>query len=146
MIGEKIQQVISTRRTSARAGMHALSACILGLGLVVVVVFSVQAGRFHSSGQGGCGVFVDAVAQAEDDDTLTPMQAARASGGAIISKSLTIQGGWVPRTRAAARRIGSLKQKQTYWPRALRSMPLTCSPSWSTRAGLCCRSIRGSLR
>lgn len=59
--------------------------------LLQVAVFA----RWKGSGAGGCGAFLDSVAQAEAGDVLAPMIPARSSGGAVITKSVTIQGGWL---------------------------------------------------
>ena len=94
-IGEA-QQVRKTRSLRIGPDLRPLIASLFGVGLLIITVMTAQAGRIRNSGQGGCGLFVDAVAQAEDEDTVTPMEDARPSGGVVISKSITIQGGWTP--------------------------------------------------
>ncbi|MCB0154791.1 MAG: hypothetical protein KDF65_08335 [Anaerolineae bacterium] len=71
-----------------------LALLMLALSLAVLqwTVFA----RFKSSGEGGCGNFVDAVTAAENGDTIVQMVDPRNSDGATITKNLVIQGGWLP--------------------------------------------------
>jgi hypothetical protein len=62
---------------------------------LAVLYLNVHA-RAASSGAGGCGNFIDAVALVEDGDIVTPMVPPRNSEGAVISKNIIIQGGWSP--------------------------------------------------
>ena len=58
--------------------------------------YTALAERFGASGAGGCGTFAGAVASAQDGDGIAVMIPPRTTDGAVISKSLLVQGGWLP--------------------------------------------------
>ncbi|KAA3664152.1 MAG: hypothetical protein DWQ04_07175 [Chloroflexi bacterium] len=67
--------------------------------MIIVMLFSLNQSTNAlriASGAGGCGNFDDAVATAQEGKTIIQMIPAKPSNGVIITKDLTIQGGWSP--------------------------------------------------
>lgn len=80
-----------------RPGLAVLLAVIMIIVSFVALQLNVMA-RAIGSGIGGCGNFIDAVADVENGDTIAVMVPPRDSGGATITKNIIIQGGWSPDT------------------------------------------------
>jgi hypothetical protein len=74
------------------AALLAFPAIVLAAALLPAAALA----RFATSGENGCGNFVDAVATAADGDVLLPMPDPRNSSDAVITRTLVIQGGWIP--------------------------------------------------
>ena len=88
---EKINLLLRMRKTGL--------SVILALAMVTASLLVLQSNVFakvSSSGAGNCGNFIDAVGVVQNGDTIIQMVEARDSGGATISKNITIQGGWNP--------------------------------------------------
>ncbi len=71
----------------------------LTLVLLIIMLFSLNQSTHAlriASGAGGCGDFDDAVLKAPEGKTIIQMIPAKPSNGVVITKDLTIQGGWSP--------------------------------------------------
>lgn len=73
-------------------------ALVIGLavGLLLVLTGASALARFRAGGAGGCGQFAESVAAAEAGDVLAPMRGGINTESVVISKTLVIQGGWIP--------------------------------------------------
>lgn len=71
-------------------------ASLVGVALVMGMTVAVAFAGWKSSGEGGCDNFFDGLNAAQAGDVLTPMSSGVNTNGAIISKTLLIQGGWKP--------------------------------------------------
>ena len=71
----------------------------LTLLMLIIMLFSLNQSTSAlriASGAGGCGNFDDAVATAPEGKTIIQMIPAKPTNGVVITKDLTIQGGWSP--------------------------------------------------
>lgn len=64
--------------------------------ITLALLWSNVYARRTASGAGGCGNFIDAIAQAKDGDTIDQMIPAKDTDSAVITKNLRIVGGWEP--------------------------------------------------
>jgi len=87
----------------ARYALVSLVVIIVGMGLTAVVALA----GWKSSGEGGCDTFAAGLSAAQAGDVLTPMRSGVGTNGAILSKSLLIQGGWAPDTGSCASNVTS---------------------------------------
>lgn len=80
----------------ARTVLAGLFVVVIGMGLTTLVTLA----GFAGSGAGGCGNFDVVLNAAQSGDVLAPMRSSGLNNttGAIISKTLVIQGGWDPAT------------------------------------------------
>ncbi|MFQ5576016.1 MAG: right-handed parallel beta-helix repeat-containing protein [Anaerolineae bacterium] len=74
----------------------AVAAATLALALSLVLLRLEALAGWAVSGARGCGLFIEAVRNAQNGDTIVPMLPERTSDGAVITKSITIHGGWFP--------------------------------------------------
>ena len=86
------KQTIVRMRKATLAVIAATAMVVLSLALIQVIV---QA-RFSASGANGCGTFLNALGDVQDGDTIVQMIPLKSTEGAIISKNVAIQGGWLP--------------------------------------------------
>ena len=76
-----------------RAGLAVLMAGLMVLASLVVLQLNVLA-RHHGGGAGGCFNFDQAVASAQNGDTIAQMIPEKDSFGVTISRNIILQGGW----------------------------------------------------
>ena len=81
----------------SRIGPRSLIAALL-TGLALATAWMQASAGWVTTGANGCGNFIDAVRAAQPGDTLAQMWPEKDTDGAVITKSLTVQGGWTPNT------------------------------------------------
>ena len=93
------QPDVSTRMR--QLALVAMAAGVMVAVSLVVLQLRVFAGNFRASGAGGCGTFIEAIRQAQDDDVIVQMASPKDSDGAVITKDIRISGGWLPTVNCA---------------------------------------------
>ncbi|MFQ5613596.1 MAG: right-handed parallel beta-helix repeat-containing protein [Anaerolineae bacterium] len=104
--------MINLRGTMFRmrfTGMALLLAVLLVVGSLALLPVGTQA-KFRASGAGGCDIFIDALNSPDvvGGDVIMQMLGEKTSDGAVITKNVIIQGGWIHTTSDCVGQFGQV--------------------------------------